>query len=286
MPNIESGAYPVTVAISYGDEAGYTYASTETVGIKVLAPTPTVKPQAGKPQIVIESFTAEPQPLPGGTFTLTLTLHNSGTGAARNVVLTRRRAEQLRRSRHGQRDGRREYRLAADDRRGNPADRGSDRQGRRQPASHHPGLRQRRGRACVERPEYRHPGGSRRGRAGDAGAAGGHRVLCRRGGAADPRPTLHADPADSQRGDCGCPACDVDLGQTERRQRERAHRTARHRQHALSGGDRSRRAGRGGQSVHRRRDRRRRRVCDRRSGWSTAAPARSRSRGTSRSAWL
>ena len=88
VPNIESGAYPVTVAISYGDEAGYTYASTETVGIKVLAPTPTVKPQAGKPQIVIESFTAEPQPLPGGTFTLTLTLHNSGTGAARNVVLT------------------------------------------------------------------------------------------------------------------------------------------------------------------------------------------------------
>ena len=88
VPNIESGAYPVTVAISYGDEAGYTYASTETVGIKVLAPTPTVKPQAGKPQIVIESFTAEPLPVPGGTFTLTLTLHNSGTGAARNVSLT------------------------------------------------------------------------------------------------------------------------------------------------------------------------------------------------------
>jgi len=88
VPNIESGAYPVTVAISYGDEAGYTYASTETVGIKVLAPTPTVKPQPGKPQIVIESFTAEPLPVPGGTFTLTLTLHNSGTGAARNVSLT------------------------------------------------------------------------------------------------------------------------------------------------------------------------------------------------------
>ena len=80
VPNIESGAYPVTVAISYGDEAGYTYASTETVGIKVLAPTPTVKPQAGKPQIVIESFTAEPLPVPGGTFTLTLTLHNSAPG--------------------------------------------------------------------------------------------------------------------------------------------------------------------------------------------------------------
>ena len=88
VPNIESGAYPVTVAINYGDEAGYTYASTETVGIKVLAPTPTVKPQAGKPQIVIESFTAEPLPVPGDTFTLTLTLHNSGSGAARNVSLT------------------------------------------------------------------------------------------------------------------------------------------------------------------------------------------------------
>jgi len=88
VPNIESGAYPVTVAINYGDDAGYTYSSTETVGIKTLAPTPTVKPQAGRPQIVIESFTAAPQPVPSSVFTLTLTLHNSGTGAARNVLLT------------------------------------------------------------------------------------------------------------------------------------------------------------------------------------------------------
>jgi len=87
-PNIESGAQPVTVSLSYTDETGTPYAGSETVGIKVLAPTPTVKPRAGKPQIVIESFTAEPQPVPGGTFTLTLTLHNSGTGAARNVSLT------------------------------------------------------------------------------------------------------------------------------------------------------------------------------------------------------
>jgi len=87
-PNVESGAYPVTVEIKYWDEEGYDYSGTETVGIKVLAPTPTVKPQAGRPQIVIESFTSEPQPVPGGTFTLTLTLHNSGTGAARSVSLT------------------------------------------------------------------------------------------------------------------------------------------------------------------------------------------------------
>ena len=88
VPNAESGAHAVTVALNYTDETGYSFTGNETVGIKVLAPTPTVKPQAGKPQIVIESFTAEPQPVPGGTFTLTLTLHNSGTGAARNVSLT------------------------------------------------------------------------------------------------------------------------------------------------------------------------------------------------------
>ena len=87
-PNVESGAYPVAVHVTYTNDDGYEYIGDETVGIKVLAPTPTVKPQAGKPQIVIESFTAEPQPVPGGTFTLTLTLHNSGTGAARNVSLT------------------------------------------------------------------------------------------------------------------------------------------------------------------------------------------------------
>ncbi len=87
-PNVESGAYPVTVGINYGDELGFDYSGTETVGVKVLAPTPTAKPQAGRPQIVIESFASEPQPVAGGMFTLTLTLHNSGTGAARNVLLT------------------------------------------------------------------------------------------------------------------------------------------------------------------------------------------------------
>ena len=85
----------MTVALNYTDETGYSFTGNETVGIKVLAPTPTVKPQAGKPQIVIESFTAEPQPVPGGTFTLTLTLHNSGTGAARNVSLTTARPAAL-----------------------------------------------------------------------------------------------------------------------------------------------------------------------------------------------
>ena len=88
MPSIESGAHPVTVSLTYTDETGSPYTGNETVGIMVLAPTPTVKPQAGKPQIVIESFASEPQPVTGGTFTLTLTLHNSGTEQARNVALT------------------------------------------------------------------------------------------------------------------------------------------------------------------------------------------------------
>lgn len=89
-PGIEGGVYPVTVQLNYDDENGYNYPSTEVVGIKVLAATPTPKPAAaGRPQIVIESFTAEPKvPVPGQPLTLTLTLHNTGTGAARNVLLT------------------------------------------------------------------------------------------------------------------------------------------------------------------------------------------------------
>ena len=159
VPNVESGAHPVTVSLSYTDETGSPYTGNETVGITVLAPTPTVKPQAGKPQIVIESFTAEPPPVTGGTFTLTLTLHNSGTGAAHEHRADARRAQQLRCARHGQRDTRGEHRLAANGRGGDPTDRRSGRQGRRQLASHHPGLRQRRGRARAERTERRHPGG-------------------------------------------------------------------------------------------------------------------------------
>ena len=91
VPGVETGTYPITVQMSYEDETGHDYSGAETVGIKVLRPaaTPTPKPAvAGRPQIVIESFTTEPEvPMPGSPFTLTITLHNTGTGAARNVTL-------------------------------------------------------------------------------------------------------------------------------------------------------------------------------------------------------
>ena len=91
-PNLESGAYPITVEMLYTDESGMPYTGSETVGIRVNAPaaTPTPKPVvAGRPQIVIDSFSTEPAlPAPGRPFTLTVTLHNSGTGAARSVTLS------------------------------------------------------------------------------------------------------------------------------------------------------------------------------------------------------
>lgn len=88
-PNLESGVYPITVQIEYEDDLGRSYDSTEVVGIKVLGPTPTPVVKAGRPQLVIESFTTDPaKPAPGEAFTLTLTLHNAGTGAARNILLT------------------------------------------------------------------------------------------------------------------------------------------------------------------------------------------------------
>lgn len=89
-PALEGGVYPITVAITYGDDFGRAYDSTEVVGIKVrAAPTPTPAPKAGRPQLVIESFTTDPaRPAAGQVFTLTLTLHNSGTGGAHNILLT------------------------------------------------------------------------------------------------------------------------------------------------------------------------------------------------------
>lgn len=89
-PALEGGSYPITVAIAYEDDFGRTYDSTEVVGIKVLAvPTRTPAPKAGRPQLVIESFTTDPaRPTAGQVFTLTLTLHNSGTGGAHNILLT------------------------------------------------------------------------------------------------------------------------------------------------------------------------------------------------------
>ncbi len=89
-PGLEGGVYPITVQIKYEDDYGRAYDSTEVVGIKVrAAPTPTPAPKAGRPQLVIESFSTDPaKPVAGQVFTLTLTLHNSGTGAARNILLT------------------------------------------------------------------------------------------------------------------------------------------------------------------------------------------------------
>ncbi|PKO22040.1 MAG: hypothetical protein CVU38_11575 [Chloroflexi bacterium HGW-Chloroflexi-1] len=83
------GSYGVTVQLNYADGTGFPYSHTETVGVNVLAITPTPAPKAGQPQLVIESFTTDPAlPIPGQPFTLTLTLHNTGSGAARNILLT------------------------------------------------------------------------------------------------------------------------------------------------------------------------------------------------------
>jgi hypothetical protein len=85
--DLSGGTYPITVQISYEDKAGYPYNSSEVVGVTVLEPTPT--PQAGRPQLVIETVDTEPSlPRPGQPFTLTLSINNVGTGSARNVLLT------------------------------------------------------------------------------------------------------------------------------------------------------------------------------------------------------
>ncbi len=87
---VAGGVYPITVQLNYDDENGRSSTSTETVGVKVQAATPTPKPAAaGRPLLVIESFATEPPaPAPGKPFTLSVTLHNTGTGGARNVLLT------------------------------------------------------------------------------------------------------------------------------------------------------------------------------------------------------
>lgn len=80
---------PITVSLSYTDGQGFAYTSSEVVGVRLLVPTATPLPVVGVPQLVIESFSTEPPlPLPGEPFSLTLCLRNTGTGAARNVLLT------------------------------------------------------------------------------------------------------------------------------------------------------------------------------------------------------
>lgn len=88
-PDLTGGPHTVTLAISYLDASGTSYSSSETVGINVVGPTPTPAPRpAGKPQLVIEQVSTEPlAPTIGQPFTLTLMIHNAGTGAARNVIL-------------------------------------------------------------------------------------------------------------------------------------------------------------------------------------------------------
>jgi len=87
--DLGGGPHSITINLSYEDGAGETHTRQETVGVTVLAPTPTVVVKPGKPNVVIEQFTTTPPlPAPGDPFTLTLTLHNAGSGAARNVFLT------------------------------------------------------------------------------------------------------------------------------------------------------------------------------------------------------
>ena len=86
--NLAGGAFPVTLQLTYDDDNGYSYTSSEVVGVAVVAPTATVQLKPGRPQVVIEQVITDP-PLPsaGSQFTLTLTLHNVGSGGARNVLL-------------------------------------------------------------------------------------------------------------------------------------------------------------------------------------------------------
>ncbi len=92
-PDLTGGTYPVTINLSYQDDDGMPYASSETVGVNVaLAPptaTPTVAPKPGLPQLVIENVTTQPATVAAGEpFTLTLRIRNPGTGMARRALLT------------------------------------------------------------------------------------------------------------------------------------------------------------------------------------------------------
>lgn len=92
-PNLEGGTYPVTVNLSYQDDQGIPFSSSETIGVNVaLAPptaTPTAAPKPGLPQLVIENVATQPATVAAGEpFTLTLRIRNSGTGMARRALLT------------------------------------------------------------------------------------------------------------------------------------------------------------------------------------------------------
>ncbi len=92
-PDLTGGTYPVTINLSYQDDDGMPYSSSETVGVNVaLAPptaTPTVAPKPGLPQLVIENVTTQPATVAAGEpFTLTLRIRNPGTGMARRALLT------------------------------------------------------------------------------------------------------------------------------------------------------------------------------------------------------
>lgn len=92
-PSLEGGTYPVTINLSYQDDQGIPFTSSETVGVNVaLAPptaTPTVAPKPGLPQLVIENVTTQPATVAAGQpFTLTLRIRNPGTGMARRALLT------------------------------------------------------------------------------------------------------------------------------------------------------------------------------------------------------
>lgn len=87
--DLSGGPHAVTLTITYLDNSGLSYSSTEVVGVNVVGSTPTPAPRpAGKPQLVIEQVSTEPSaPTIGQPFTLTLMIHNAGAGAARNVIL-------------------------------------------------------------------------------------------------------------------------------------------------------------------------------------------------------
>ena len=163
VPNIESGAYPVTVAISYRDEDRIYLRQHRNGGDQGSGAN--THSQASARQAANRHRVVHGRASAG----VRRHVHPDADPAQlRYRVSTQRgadprRAQQLRRARHRQRDTSGEHRLAANGRRGDAADCRSGGQGRRQSAPSHPGLRQRCGGTCAERTEHRHPGRAGRG---------------------------------------------------------------------------------------------------------------------------
>jgi hypothetical protein len=78
-----SGVYNQSISLSYADEDGTSYSSTESVGVIVVGP------GTGQPQLVVSRSATEPDNLaPDAEFELKLTVQNLGDRLARNVLVS------------------------------------------------------------------------------------------------------------------------------------------------------------------------------------------------------